>query len=677
MAQLIGPLLLPGFTGATSVFGIALTTGTGALTLAGSLVNLAAGVALQSALQSAFAPDFPDLGPENINLNGAQDTAPRLRCYGENRLGYARVFFDVNDGVLGRIIVHGHGEWDSITEYYIDGSLVEVGAEGFVTTEKYVKGSKNYLRLISRLGEVQSQYYEELAASFGYVDESHRLDGLCTTALLAILPPVSKVQEVFPNREPTLEVVGRSSKLFDPRTGQTGYSANAALVLADFISHPDGFNRPDFLDESYVKAAAYICDQSIALKEGGVAPRFEHHGVYGLNEERKTVLDRIAMSFAADVFFLPDGKIGFEAGSWYEPDVTIGEDIVLSLEYNEGVDAVSGFNRLSCKYRDPQQNFAKVDAQIWEDTARIAAEGESRQEISIGGHTHMQARAVQKIIMDRENPQSTLKLICKPAAIEAFFETRLRVTLPSYAIDGVYRVVNKSIDARTLAISFELSEITQEAYSLSLDEQGEKPIYTSTDGESVIATVEGFAAGPQGVQTAQNSFTAGIGASWSAASNDSLTPVIEISVAGEDSFEARTLSSDATNAQFSGLTDGGLYDVRIAYLTAGGALSDYVLEEEVTASADTTPPNSPTGMTASDQMLGSAGIAFTTSDSASLWKTEVYRGTILIATFFDEPNTEISFTDSPGAGSYTYSARSINVSNVANDTDATDTVTVT
>lgn len=63
MAQLIGPLLLPGFTGATSVFGIALTTGTGALTLAGSLVNLAAGVALQSALQSAFCAGFSRFRP--------------------------------------------------------------------------------------------------------------------------------------------------------------------------------------------------------------------------------------------------------------------------------------------------------------------------------------------------------------------------------------------------------------------------------------------------------------------------------------------------------------------------------------------------------------------------------------------------------------------------------------
>ena len=71
-------------------------------------------------------------------------------------------------------------------------------------------------------------------------------------------PQFSGVPEVFHMVE--------GNKVYDPRDGQTKFTANSALVLLDYITHPDygpSWSIVDDVDVESFKIAADICDQIV------------------------------------------------------------------------------------------------------------------------------------------------------------------------------------------------------------------------------------------------------------------------------------------------------------------------------------------------------------------------------------------------------------------------------
>jgi len=183
----------------------------------------------------------------------------------------------------------------------------------------------------------------------------------------------------------------------------------------------------------------------------------------------------------------------------------------------------------------------------------------------------------------------------------------------------------------------------------------------------VLPTPQGFVAAGHGDSGA------GIAAAWASPSNDIFTPRLEHSVAGANSWTVLNLTAGDTWEQLTSLS--GDYDVRLAFKN-GDIIGPYVTRENVTASADTAAPSAPTGLTLTDQGNGAAQIAFTTSSTFNLWKTEIRRNGTLVGTFYNGPSDAVSFIDGPGAGTYTYTARSVNVGQTQNSADTSAIVTV-
>ncbi|MFZ5785614.1 MAG: hypothetical protein ACOY3Y_04155, partial [Acidobacteriota bacterium] len=79
-------------------------------------------------------------------------------------------------------------------------------------------------------------------------------------------------KDVEPGR-PLVEVVGRFLKVYDPRTGQTRYSANPALIVRDVMTNVEygaGISS-SLIDDTSLGALATHCDQIV----GGVTEGFE------------------------------------------------------------------------------------------------------------------------------------------------------------------------------------------------------------------------------------------------------------------------------------------------------------------------------------------------------------------------------------------------------------------
>ncbi|WP_107495651.1 fibronectin type III domain-containing protein [Thalassobius sp. I31.1] len=658
------------FGGALSLF-----TAAGGLTLGGSLVSIAGGLALNAVASKLFAPDIPSIGPESIKVNAVGTTQPRLKHYGRVRMGYAYVLTLAKEGKLYRIIVHGQGQFAEIEGFYLDKGLVALAADGFVQNGQYTTDElvgiigdansgtrrRSYVRLLSRSGLVPSTHYPEISAAFPEWSEDHRLDGLATSLLIAEAPALDKFNAMFPNREPVLEVVAKTSLVEDPRTGIRAYSDNLALCALDWEQSPDGGGLAGLVDVPSYARAADVCDQGVPVVGGGVEPRYRFAGTYDLNEEPLNVRKRFLGACAGENYVTPEGKLGLRVGEWYEPRFTIRTKHVLSYALEVGSDAVRSYNVSAFEYVDPKLNFTQIAGDPWRDEERISAQGEITSQPFISAPSHRQCRAVTKIMMERDNPRSELVLKCKPSALPGLYEPVVAVDVPEYGLKGIYRVKKRPVDPRTLTITYHLSEIQRSSFTQTLAEQGTAPSYRHISGSEGIPVPTGFNAAPMAVQIDNVSFAAGIGVAWNAPPYESLSPKLEYRLAGNGEWQNVSLSSGATTALLPGLSEGQGYDVRLAWITAGEAVGAFVSEEMVVAGAQNTAPAVPAGLSVADLGGGTAEVSFTASVSAGLWKSEILRNEVLVGEVITEAGAQVTLNDDAGAGDHSWTVRAANV----------------
>ncbi|MBL4761726.1 MAG: hypothetical protein JKY93_03390 [Gammaproteobacteria bacterium] len=644
----------------------ALVTAAGTLTTLGTAVSLGASLALSAALS-------PKLGNEQsasmtISVNTAQSKAPRIIHYGRVMTAGSFNFADAKDGALTRLIIHGHGLADGIEAYYLDGTEMLLDESGFVTNDQFQIGDTSYVQILSRMGMVPSPYYPEIEADFEAWDDTHRADGLCTSMLRTKAPTQSKINAMYPNRELNLKVLLRGRLLKDPRSGETAWTANLALCIRDFLTSPDGFNiAEDAIDDSYFKIAADICDIDRPLLEGGTEKQFEFHGSASLNESKMDMLDRMTSSGAVDVFLTANGKVAIEMGSWYEPSFTLTDDMLLDYEYVTGQDVVDGFNTLNLKFIDPAAEYASVDANPWLNEAELLESGEVAQEANIYTHSHAQARAVGKNLTDRLNPKSILKVTCKPVGLQGFFDTRWRVEISG--VSGVFLVVSKTLNPKSLVTSYELREIQEDAATLSLEEQGVKPAVATVVDNFGVPLISNFGAYGYG---------GGIGCAWEPSVNVSLSVQLEFSGAGLDQWQSVSLADGDVFAQISA-TVGDLYDVRIAWVTSGGTVGEFTILTDILAASGTEIPAAPTELTA---LVGSysadVAVSLVSSASDNSWSTEIYRDGDLVHASYAIASSAISFVDTVSdGGTYTYTALSRNIAGEASAVVGTSPETIT
>lgn len=662
-------LLLPGLTGSLTVLGVSLVGVTGALTIAGSLVN----AALLHAVQGAFQSQQPAPTPDNIKLNIKQAVGARIKHYGRVRAGGTVVFFRAKEGKFYRVIVHGHGEISSVLTAFLDNKEVTISSN-VVQDAQYDVGGVKRVSIFNRLGVIPETYYSEIEAVWPAWDVDHRLDGLWTSLTIAEQVPAEDFRSTYPNNEPSLEVEAETTKVYDPRTGLTAYSDNAALIIADFIESADGLNRPGSINTAQLIIAANDADDALPLAGGGTEPRYRLSGSYGLNERPRAVLSRMVAACAGDIKLLPDGTIGVYMGVWDAPTVTLTTADVLEVQsYGTGPDGLDRYTELPFLYVDRGLDYQQVTGDPWHDAGLVADYGAA----SIGplvdmnySPSHSQSRRAAKIKTAVDNPDNVLTIRFKTRALEAIYERVITLLVPEIGFNGTYSVTGFSFSMEDYSLTLTLSALGSAAYSWASSEEGQPQAIPTPDISAGIPDPANLAAGPSGAQTSGSTFTAGIGIQWDAPTIDSLSPSLQYSLASSTSWQTVPLDSGATSAQVTGLVDGTLYDVRLALVANDGTVGDYVGIDDVVANADTSPPAAPTSLAVVDETGGNAGVSFISSSSAGIWKTEIFRDAVLIATFYNSPSEMVNFTDASGAGTFAWTARSINVSAIANASDA-------
>lgn len=181
-------------------------------------------------------------------------------------------------------------------------------------------------------------------------------DGLCWIRLA-----LKYDAEKFPYGVPNVKVEVWGKQIYDPRTNQTAWTNNGALVILDFYRHYLGVPDSDIDFESF-KTAADLCHEPVVSPEGNSEPRYTINGGYELSESPSSILDHMHKCIAAEPTYVA-GKHGILMQAYHGP-------AVLRIEPNQIIDTVNITPELSLRdatnaiygtFVDADQLYIKTD----------------------------------------------------------------------------------------------------------------------------------------------------------------------------------------------------------------------------------------------------------------------------------------------------------------------------
>lgn len=520
-----------GITSALTIFGwnvLGLTS----LAAAGTFASLTIGaglLGLSALTQSVFAPRSPSIKTPQAQAVINQSTGPRIRGYGKALLGGTRAFFDSKSGTLFQIVMAHHGEIDAWEYFKIGDRAVTPDANGDVTNRAFVwvddsDNDQYAVRIREHLG-TPSQGADSMMTSVwsGVWTSDHRLRGIAYFAVRFRSPPGEDFQKIFPESYNTpVRGLGRLTKVYDPRDvshdpddeSTWEWSDNAGLAILDYLTHPDGMRlTKDDCDLDSFSAFADLCDDDIALSEGGSEKRYRLWGVYQLTDEPDTVVQAMRRTCDAEFYQTPEGKIGIRGGEWNAPTVTLrayavdgsATPDILGHSLEQGNNRFSAFNELKLTYTSPDHDFQSMEATAWVDAADQAERGVISSSLDLDFvPSPTQARRLAKIHIAKANPAWKGKIRCSLAALDAWGERTVRLVIPELEIDDAFYISKIELAPDLSGVELEVVTINEAAYSWTTAEEGENPALPQETAPDLEFPV------PQNAALAEDAGTAGL-----------------------------------------------------------------------------------------------------------------------------------------------------------------------
>lgn len=266
---------------------------TGAAAFAGSLIGgsifatFAASFALnivKGALTGALAGGQDGGGnglQQSINnrtFNIREPVSSRKIAYGRLRVGGPIVFVHVSENAsvenqfFNMFIAHSIGPCEEIEHYWFNDTIISLSNAKEVENRKFsqthtIEGPAQTAPVAwvyTKLGSAaQTADTEAIANTEGKITSDHKLQGICYSYV-----HLKSFDNVWPNGPPKLSVTMKGKNdIYDPRTGSATYTANAALILRDYLTNSDyGLGiASGAIDDTNFAEAASVCDEVVTL----------------------------------------------------------------------------------------------------------------------------------------------------------------------------------------------------------------------------------------------------------------------------------------------------------------------------------------------------------------------------------------------------------------------------
>lgn len=489
-------LLLPAFpAGAIEVVvGVLGATGIGGVItqiFVSLISSFVIGALSQALSKKPKVPEFSTVARERA-LSVRQAISPRRIVYGQVRVGGTYVFIHTTGGsnqYLHLVIAIAGHSVESISDPYFDGVQVPLDGSGNATGD-----FAGYVRCEKRLGTSDQTAFDGLvAAAPDKWTSAHRLRGVAC-AYLRLEWNASK----FPNGIPNITfLVEGKNDIFDPRDDSTGYTANAALCVADYLASARyglGAAYGTEIDEDALIEAANVCDETVALDANSPPddsePRFECAGTFESSEKPYEVLQRLLSAMAGRAVY-SGGKWIIRAGAWRTPSVTLtADDFIAPLKITSRLSRRENFNGVKGVFVSPDNDWQPDDFPAYSRQTYLDEDQGERQwkDIDLPFTTSVtMAQRLAKIELERARRQITVQATCKLGAWRLQVGDTVRVTLARMGwTNKTFELVESTLKlvdgggGPAFATEITLRELDAQAFEWASTEAGDWPAKPAT-----------------------------------------------------------------------------------------------------------------------------------------------------------------------------------------------------
>lgn len=564
-----------------------------AMVIAKVLVNVAIAVGTSLLTNALFGRGRPK--PSDGQQVIRQSVGSRKRHYGIVHTGGQLSFERSRNGRLAMVVTLGTGREGLALEHRINDKKVTLDTSGTVTQASY----RGAVHIFTRSGDADQSAIAELTAAFPEWTANHRQRGCAHAAIICDPVKQEHFSEVFNGQQPQYSQVRQAAFVYDPRQDSTrggdgpqrldddstwGWSDNGALVIADYVAHPDGYGLGyDNINWAGIAAEADVAAEACLTVTGETIERWRLWASYSLAEdERRQVLTDMLKAVDGFCWQGPDFKFNLMVGRFVEPDLIITDDHIKNMSGTLGPKTEQRTSALKMLYTEKaigyrEQESATVaiaDAQVDPNTSAQAVE------VYYAPH-HNQAARLGKLEAARLGDRWHLSLTLNLFGLNLLGRRFCRVRSGLLGIDAVFMIdggVKLSIGKEEITIGAQLREVRPGDWAFNAaTEEGTPPIEPEMGDDDEVVVIPA----PTGIVLSAVQVAIGgingvaIEVSWADGGRPDFSYQARYRRVGDPTWIMMTVDSDARTAR-SGLVDSGAeYEVEVRALTISYRASAY------------------------------------------------------------------------------------------------------
>ena len=318
--------------------------------------------------------------------------------------------------------------------------------------------------------------------------------------------------EKFPSGIPNVKVEKTGRKVYDPRTGLTTYSNNAALCILDYYRNYLKVPDSDIIWDQF-QEAANISDELVTNGDGTTEKRYTINGEFDLSENKASILEAMMSACAGEPTYIA-GKHGILVGAYYGPAIEVISEGQLAgdIEIMPEVAQSERVNTIKGTFVDPLQGYSDVDFPAVSVTEWVTEDGiEISQDMKLRFVTsEFLAQRLADIKLKRTRISRTMNVVLNLSGYRYRPGMYVKVNFPSLGIVGVeMRVTDWKFGVQN-GVQLTLKQETEGVWGDAIGKPIERPPFTQlppggvAQPQNLQYTVEEIGQVVQGVLSWQN-----------------------------------------------------------------------------------------------------------------------------------------------------------------------------